>query len=450
MKKLVILLAVILSANVMMAQKTDRTNAYMYNKNGQYDKAAESIEKCVHHDGFLGMKPKDQAQAWLYRGMIYLNIHQNPEFAAKYPDCLEKAYEALENCVKADANYAKDNAQDIYPRIAAIAVNFFQDGVENFNNQAYPQAATSFRKSYEISLSGANPDTSALVNTALAYQKGGMFNEALANYEELKNLGYKQVDLYKNMAICYNGLGNEEKSFEMIQAGLEKNPGDISMIIEKVNIYLKNGRSEEAVADLNKLHELEPNNASYLFVLGTIYGEEGHGKIIGSSENEVRDAFGEPKAVDKTATEQGNTYWWTYEDGKEIHFNNEGKVDMARNCPDYLMGSKIYDPDKAIGYYKEALNVNPTFYDADYNLAALYINLSNKKKAEANEITGFSKKEIERYNALVAEAEEIMRTGLPYAEEAYRAQPSDDLKHVLKTMYVQLKMMDEAKALDAE
>ncbi|MBR0540574.1 MAG: hypothetical protein IJK36_10185, partial [Bacteroidales bacterium] len=80
----------------------------------------------------------------------------------------------------------------------------------------------------------------------------------------------------------------------------------------------------------------------------------------------------------------------------------------------------------------------------------LYINLSNKKKAEANEITGFSKKEIERYNNLVKEAEDIMRTGLPYAEEAYRAQPSDDLKHVLKTMYVQLKMMDEAKALDAE
>lgn len=387
MKKLVILLAVILSANVMMAQKTDRTNAYMYNKNGQYEKAAESIEKCVNHDGFLGMKPKDQAQAWLYRGMIYLNIHQNPELAAKYPDALERAYVALENCVKTDANYTKDNAQEIYPRIAAIAVNYFQDGVENFNNQVYPQAAVNFRKSYEISLNGANPDTSALVNTALAYQRGGMYEEALTNYEELKNLGYKNVDLYKNMAICYNGLGNEEKSFEMIQAGLEKNPGDASMIIEKINIYLKNGRGEEAIADLNKLHEMDPENASILFILGTIYGDDTH---------------------------------------------------------------EIFDADKAVEYYKEALRVNPTFYDADYNLAALYINLSNKKKAEANEITGFSKKEIERYNALVAEAEEILRTGLPYAEEAYRAQPSDDLKHVLKTMYVQLKMMDEAKALDAE
>ena len=387
MKKLVFLLAIALTTNVMMAQKMDRTNAYNYNRNGQYGKAIESIEKCINHEEFLGMKPKDQAQAWLYRGTIYLNVHQDADLSALYPDALEKAYESLERCIKTDPDYAKDNAQEIYPRIAHIAVTFFQDGVENFNSEAFPQAGASFRKSYEISMNGASPDTTALVNAALAFQRGGMYDEALANYEDLKNLGYSRVDMYKNMAACYLGKNDEEKSLEMIQAGLEKFPGDAGMIIERVNLYLKQGKGEEAIADLNQLHELDPNNTSILFVLGNIFGDDTH---------------------------------------------------------------DIFDPDKAIGYYQEALNVDSTMYDADYNLAALYINLSNKKKAEANDITGFSKAEVERYNNLVKEAEEYLRTGLPFAEKAYRAQPNDDLKHVLKTIYVQLKMMDEARALEAE
>lgn len=385
MKKLVILLAVILSANVMMAQKTDRTNAFMYNKNGQFEKAKEAIDKCVNHESFLGMKPKDQAQAWLYAGTIYLNLHQNPELASKYPDALQKAYEALENCIKADPGYAKDNAQEVYPRIAAIAVNYFQDGVANFNNKVYPDAATNFRKSYEISLNGANPDTVALVNAALSYQRADMYNEALANYTELKDLGYHNVDLYKNLAACYNHLGDEENATAAINQGLEKFPGDAGMIIEKVNVYLRQGKGEEALADINKLQELDPNNPSIMFILGTIYGDE---------------------------------------------------------------KNDIFDGQKAIEYYMKAIEINPNYYDAVYNLGAMYITLSNKLKAEANEITGFSKAEIEKYDGLVHQAEELVRTGLPYVKQAYEAQPSDDIKQVLKSMYVQLNMLEEAKALE--
>lgn len=387
MKKLMILLAVMLTSTVMMAQKTDRTNAYMYNKNGQYEKAAEAIEKCVHHESFLGMKPKDQAQAWLYRGMIYLNIHQSAELAPKYPDCLEKAYEALENCIKADPSFTKDpqNAQEVYPRIAAIAVNYFQDGVTNFNAQVYPEAAVSFRKSYDISKNGAAPDTSALLNTALSYQRAKMFDDAIVNYNDLKGLGYNNVDLYKNLAACYLGMDDEANAVSVIEEGIQKFPGDAGMIIEKVNLFLKQGKGEEALNDLNKLAELDPNNPSILFILGTIYGDDTH---------------------------------------------------------------DIYNPDKAIEYYTQAININPEYYDAVYNLGALYITMSNKLKAQANEITGFSKAEIERYDSLVKQAEDLVRTGLPYVKQAYEAQPAEDIKKVLKSMYVQLNMMEEAKALE--
>lgn len=387
MKKVLILLAIALTANVMMAQKMDRTNAYNYNRNGQYDRAVESIERCVNHEAFLGMRPKDQAQAWLYRGMIYLNVHQNPEFASRYPNALELAYESLNRCIQTDASYAQDNASEIYPRINAIAVNYFQDGVENFNNEVFPQAGTSFRKSYEISLSGPAPDTSALINAALAFQRGEMYEDALTNYQELRALGYNQVDVYKNLAACYAGMDNDEMSMQMIQAGLEAFPGDAGLIIEKVNLFLKQGKGEEAIADLNQLHELDPQNASILFILGTIYGDDSH---------------------------------------------------------------EIFDPDRAIDYYTQALEVNSEFYDADYNLAALYVNLSNKKNAEANDLleSGFTNQILERANALTEEGNEFLRQGLPHAERAFQAQPSVELGQVLKSIYIRLQMMDEAAALN--
>lgn len=386
MKKLVILLAVVFTANVMLAQKMDRTNAYNYNRNGQYEKAIDAIEKCVNHEGFLGMKPKDQAQAWLYRGTIYVNAHQKPELAEKYPDALDKAYESLENCIKVDPSYAKDNASEIYPRIAHIAATFFQNGVDNFNSEAYPQAGAFFRKSFDISTNGTSPDTSALVNAALSFMRANMYDEALANYEDLKNLGYNHVDLYKNMSNCYLAKDDEEKSLEMIQAGLDKYPGDAGLIIEKINLFIKQGKSEEAVADLTKLHEMDPNNASILFILGTIYGNDSH---------------------------------------------------------------DIFDADKAIGYYTEAINTDSTYYDASYNLAALYLNLASKKQTEADGL-GFSPAEQKKYTALMKEREDFLRAGLPFAEKAYKAQPSEDMKRALRSIYVNLNMLKEVKELDAE
>ena len=76
--------------------------------------------------------------------------------------------------------------------------------------------------------------------------------------------------------------------------------------------------------------------------------------------------------------------------------------------------------------------------------------MANKYIEQANEITGFSKQEQEQYNGLIEQANELLRTGLPYLQRAYETQPSDDVKNVLKSIYVKLNMMDEVKALEGK
>ena len=390
MKKVMILLAVLLTANVMMAQKKDRTDAYMYNKNGQYEKAMVSIEKCVNHEQFAGMKPNDQAQAWLYRAAIYQNIIQSGDEAliAKAPNALEVVYESLMNCMK-NPDFLEDNKQEIYQRVGSVMTTYYSKGADDYNAGKFAEAAPMFKKAYDIAKSLGSPDANDMMNlAATSALRAGDYNTALEYFTEVKNNGTETSDIYRHLAACYNGLGNAEQAMAMINAGLEKNPGDANLILEKVNAYLKEGKGAEAVEDLNRLRELDPENAQLLFVLGTIYGDE----------------------------------------------NNKD----------------VYDVEKARKYYEDALAINPDYYDAIYNIGVLYTSMANKYIEQANEITGFSKAEQEQYNSLIEQGNELLRTGLPFLQRAYEAQPSDDVRNVLRSIYVKLNMMEEVKALDGK
>ena len=391
MKKVMILLVIALTANVMMAQKKDRTDAYMYNKNGQYAKAMASIEKCINHDQFLGMKPNEQSQAWLYRAAIYQNIIQSDDenLKAQVPNALEIVYESLMKCLENESFCSDEqNQMEIGMRIASVMTAYYTQGADAYNNGQFAQAAPLFKKAYDIaaSLGGGEQATEMLNLAATAALRAEDYNTALEYYNELKGNGKETAELYRHLASCYNGLGQSEQAMEMINAGLALDPGDANLILEKVNAYLKEGKGAEAVADLQKLHELDPENAQLLFVLGTIYGDE----------------------------------------------NNKD----------------VFDTEKAKQYYEQALAINPNYYDAIYNIGVLYTTMANKYIEQANDITGFSKAEQEQYNKLIEQANDLLRTGMPYLKQAYEAQPSDDVKNVLRSIYVKLNMTDEVKALD--
>ena len=391
MKKVMILLVIALTANVMMAQKKDRTDAFMYNKNGQYEKAMVSIEKCINHPQFLGMKPNDQTQAWLYRAAIYQNILQSGDenLIAKAPDALEIVYASLMKCLE-NESFCEDqqNQMEIAMRIGSVLTAYYSKGADLYNEGKFAEAAPMFKKAYDIakSLGGGNEASDMLNLAATSALRAEDYNTALEYFDELKLNGNESAELYRHLAACYNGLGDAEQAMAMINAGLEKDPSDANLILEKVNAYLKEGKGAEAIVDLEKLLELDPQNAQLLFVLGTIYGDE----------------------------------------------NNKD----------------VYDTDKAKQYYEQALAINPEYYDATYNIGVLYTTMANKYIEEANEITGFSKAEIAKYDGLIEQANELLRAGLPYLQQAYEAQPSDDVKNVLRSIYVKLKMTDEVKALD--
>ena len=113
MKNLIILMLLLTLSSLAMAQKKDRTDAFMYNKNGMYEKAMVSIEKCINHEQFGMMKPSDQARAWLYRADIYNNVSKMSNAAILYPDAKAKAWQSLQKIYEVDPQFANENKEQI-------------------------------------------------------------------------------------------------------------------------------------------------------------------------------------------------------------------------------------------------------------------------------------------------------------------------------------------------
>ncbi|MCK9291665.1 MAG: hypothetical protein WCR58_05315 [Bacteroidales bacterium] len=381
MKKIVLTLTVAFMALMTMAQKSERTSAYMYNKNGQYDKAREAIDKAIQHD-----KTKDDPKTWMYRGIIYLNIVYSETYADLDSEALEKSFESFQKAMELDPEDKGRQMVEILPRVDVIGQQYFSQAVDAFNENDFQTASIEFKKSFDVAQTIHKVDTLALLNAGLASIRGDLFDQALGYYNQLIELDIVEPDIFRNKAAAYRGLGQNEEMMETIKAGRERYPDDAGLMLEEINAYLAIGEGAKVVDNLKELVEQDPNNASIFFVLGTIYGDE----------------------------------------------TNEA----------------MFDLDTAELYYSKAIAVHDDYYDAIYNLGALYINESNRIQVEANDLP---LSETKKYDEMTEQANEIIRKALPYLEKAYEIMPdNEETKQVLVTIYTRFNMDDKLKEISAE
>ena len=117
----------------------------------------------------------------------------------------------------------------------------------------------------------------------------------------------------------------------------------------------------------------------------------------------------------------------------------------------YFLGY-LYDVkeevDKSIEQYKKSIELNPEYYEANYNLAVMYYNKARKLISELNNLSldEYRKKETE----YVEKARVHFEESLPYFEKAVEIKPDEDIQllETLEGVYLQLKMTEKAEALE--
>lgn len=411
MKKLTFLVVMLaFLANVSMAQNKERVNAFNYNKNAQgYITTAEQLnkqnraEKAAKQMGFAKIElqkaktsidlaaeheeTKNEARTWHYYGIVYYKIAAYPEFHDLDPEALDKSFAAFAKIPALDPEYANDrqNMFDIYQHIQSITSNYFNRGAVAYENGEYAEAIKCYLAAYNSMLVIGQQDNEALLIAAQI---------ALYNAKEYE----------KTVEICNQLLAAQHESPKVYQ------------------------------------------------FLAVAYSQIGNDEEMLKYINEGRAKFPED---DNLVNEQINAYLKLKREAEIIdqikemaNKNNENSVYCLIIGTIYSnQESELYNVDSALVYYNRAIEVNPTDENAYINVGSMYIDKSAALINKANELPLDKFKE---YDELIAEARVFDEKALPYVEKAYELVPGDDaIKQALRTLYVRLKMMDKARALES-
>ncbi|MEA3446509.1 MAG: tetratricopeptide repeat protein, partial [Bacteroidota bacterium] len=421
MRKLVIVLIACLSVISVNAQKNKVVSAINYLKYGELEKAKVAIDKATVHQKTLNWE-----KTWWVRGKVYQAINdqcmynQDEKFCELSPDAPEITLQAFmkainlnfkdekwhnldilnkESDVKVFAKLMQDPknlnnweiAQDIlmnrFPGLANIFVNV---GVKQFESKLEEEnkiAVESFERSLFFSSMTGKIDTPLYYYTALAAQKSKQYEKAVEYFEQCTKFEYGEDN--DNKAYMFYGMAKNNMQL-----------GDTVKYIESLKSGIEKypDASSSLVTDLINYYLSKDMNQEALDYL------------------EV--------AIQRSPNNH------TYHFAQGSLFDKMGKFDEAKSS------------------YLKSLKIKADFFDANYNLGAIFYNKGVEYFKEANILPLEKQKE---FDALMEKVEEEFKLALPYLEKSHELDSKDVSTLVsLNEIYRRLKQYDKSKEISAE
>ncbi len=419
MKKFLVVAATLLvTSGVAFGQKVKVTTCFNAMESYKREKDPADLAKAklnidaasIHDD------TKGDAKTWFYRGNVYLALYQ-ADFAAKMASITDVADAGKKqsmayagtptaNIIEATNAYLKAKALDkveVYDGIGrglADCYFFTQNiGIANYNQEKYADAYPMFDLAISISSSNGITDTLNINNAAVSAMNGKMHEKAISHFKKLTEIGYGKGNTFLLLAQCYNDKGDTVAYKAAIADGLKKHPSDPDLLTEDVNIKLSEGKSKEAVAQLEALTAQRKDDPELFFVVGNVY-----------------DRMANPNDKEGKPTAKPSNY-------EELH-------------------------GKAAENYKKAVELKGDYFDALYNLGILYYNMSIEYYNRSNSTIADAAK----YGSLW---EPPLKIAIEFLEKARVVDPKDmNTLLALKICYGNIgdtdnynKMKDEIKKL---
>jgi len=305
------------------------------------------------------------------------------------PNALELTKESLAKTKELDTK--GELKEDIAKTTANLVTSLYNSGSEFFTAKNYSEAAKAFGSTYLLNLELGKKDTASIFNAGLASEMSKDEDGAIKYYSLLIDMKYPQASVFSSLAVMLINKEKFEEAKAVIAKGKAQFPDSFDMLIAETNMYLKTGQTEKALDALETAVKKDTTNQTIYFAVGANYN------ILGND-------------VSKPADFRAACY------------------------------------EKAEKAYLKALSIKADYFDAAYNLGALYVNKASTLIEEANKL---DLKETVKYDKLKLDADNMLKLAIPYLEKAHQLDAKDTSSMTaLKEIYARLQMNDKLKAIN--
>lgn len=416
MKKFIILFSLVCAMYSMQAQQSKITNAGIHINNGEFEEALNDINAALANES-----TKNDPKAFLYKVKALMGISNNPKLAAKYPNAGEDAYQAYKKCIETDAK--GKYKEDLKPYSMQISLAMFNAAVTDMKEKKYNPAKEKLKKVVDMNpLDVKNPFSLqyyAMLGQAAYFDNDMALAKATLSLMVDKNA--EDPTAYLTLANIYN----QEKNFDQALSILQKGKVVNDALIGKIN------KSIDSVKTTKGFNEKNP---TYKFL------KEGLDACIAGKV--------------RMRNEEFNIY---IRQGTIDQKMNELKQEVEKDPNDvalrYLYG-KVSEPKNkdnveisafktSIEQYKKVIELNPNYFDALYDLGAIYLREGKRLHDEAEEMFLKDKAKSEE---MEKNSKEHFNIALSYLEKANDLQPRNaDLVNALRSLYINNNQMEKAQ-----
>lgn len=367
------------------AQKSKVSKAIAMKDAGKWDLAMAAINEATDDSNPKAEPSIAWPKTWLEKGNIYreIGVSTDANIRKLAPNALNIALASYKKAIEVDKK--GKGPSELKDKLQILNLDFVNQGVAAWNAKDFATSLAAFENVLAIAelspmKDPKNPaavDTAIYFNAALAAQNCGNHEAAIKYFSETEKYGYRDTG-----PDCVSSIG-------------------IS--------YTALGDTAKALSVLDEGFKKYPTSVGILTAMTNIYMAQG-------------------KAEETL----------TYLD-KAIALNpKNAEYYFAKGS---FLDSKSHKPYEAIEAYKKAIEVNPDYTEAIYNLGAVYHNLGVEQDKVVNSVPPGKTKEFEEEKA---KANALYEQAVPWLEKASSLKKDDiNILSTLKQLYYRLQNLDK-------